>query len=313
MEESAKAQTKCCVLEGLVAAAHSPFHADGSLNPDAVDAQAKLLAESGIRLVFITGSTGESASLSQPERLELYQAWAEAAPESGLEVVAHVGTNCLVDACDMARTAASLGFRAVGALSPCYFRPSGIPALVETCREIAEAAGNLPFYYYDIPSLTGIHLSSAEFLRAGASRIPNLAGVKFTNPDRELYKECIEVGEGRFDIAWGIDERLIDGLELGAIGAVGSTYNFAAPLYHELIASFREGDMEHARHLQSQSVWLVERLARVGYFGAAKALMGWLGAPVGRARLPLDNPGRRELEELRRDLREFRWLSRDIG
>jgi N-acetylneuraminate lyase len=94
---------------------------------------------------------------------------------------------------------------------------------------------------------------------------------------------------------------------------VGSTYNFAAPLYHELIAAFSAGDLEHARHLQSQSVWLVERLARIGYFGAAKALMGWLGAPVGGARLPMENPGRRELDELRRDLRGFRWLNRDLG
>jgi N-acetylneuraminate lyase len=302
-----------CVLEGLVAAAHSPFHANGSLNPDGVDAQAELLAASGIRLVFITGSTGESMSLCQAERLDLYRAWAEAAPMHGLEVVAHVGTNCVGDSRELASSAARLGFRAIAALSPCYFRPSGIPALVETCREIADAAGNLPFYYYDIPSLTGVHLSSEEFLRAGAARIPNLAGVKFTNPDRELYRKCREVAGGRFDIAWGIDEQLIDGLELGAAGAVGSTYNFAAPLYQELIASFRAGDLDHARHLQSQSVWLVERLARIGYFGAAKALMGWLGAPVGGARLPLDNPGRRELDDLRRDLRGFRWLSRELG
>lgn len=313
MEAPAQVRRKGCVLEGLVAAVHSPFHGNGSLNPDVVDAQASLLEENGIRLVFITGSTGESASLSQCERLELYQAWSEAAPGHGIEVVAHVGTNCLGDACEMASTAASLGFRAVGALSPCYFRPSGIPTLVEVCREIAAAAVDLPFYYYDIPSLTGIHLSAEEFLRAGAGRIPNLAGVKFTNPDRELYRKCREFEGGCFDIAWGIDERLIEGLELGAAGAVGSTYNFAAPLYHELIASFREGDVEHARHLQAQSVWLVERLARIGYFGAAKALMGWLGAPVGCARLPLDNPGSRELADLRRDLRGFRWLSRDIG
>lgn len=301
------------LIEGLVAAAHSPFRENGALDPDRVEAQAALLAESGIRLVFITGSTGESASLSQGERLELYQAWAEVAPRHGLEVVAHVGSNCVGDARELAWTAAGLGFRAVAALSPCYFRPSGIPALVETCREIADAAPELPFYYYDIPSLTGIHLSSAEFLRAGSARIPNLAGVKFTNPDRETFTACRQVEDGRFDIAWGVDETLVEGLELGAVGAVGSTYNFAAPLYHELIAAFREGDAGHARHLQSQSVWLVERMARIGYFGAAKALMGWLGAPVGGARLPLGNPGRRELDELRRDLRGFRWLSRKIA
>ena len=312
METIAGIQNGTTVLEGLVAAAHSPFHDDGSLNPDGVWAQADLLAESGVRLVFITGSTGESMSLSQGERLELYQAWSEVAPHHGLEVVAHVGTNCVSDSRELAAAAANLGFRAVAALSPCYFRPAGIGALVETCREIAGAAGNLPFYYYDIPSMTGIHLSSAEFLRAGAARIPNLAGVKFTNPDLELYEKCRQLEGGRFDIAWGIDERLIDGLRHGAVGAVGSTYNFAAPLYHELIHAFHAGELDHARHLQEKSVWLVERLARIGYFGAAKALMGWLGAPVGGARLPMENPDSRDLNELRRDLRGFRWLNREL-
>lgn len=251
------------VIKGLVAAVHSPFHENGSLNPDAVESQARMMAMNGIRIVFITGSTGESMSLSQAERLDLHHAWAEAASKHGLEVVAHVGSNCIGDSRELANSAAELGFRAMAALSPFYFRPSGIPILVETCHEIASAAGDLPFYYYDIPSMTGVNLSSAEFLAMGAARIANLAGVKFTNPDLALYKECREAGGGRYDIAWGLDEQLINGLELGAVGAVGSTYNFAAPLYHELIASFLEGDLEHARHLQAQSVWLVGRLSRI--------------------------------------------------
>jgi N-acetylneuraminate lyase len=296
------------VMEGLVAAAHTPFHPDGSLNPDVVDAQASLLAGSGVRLVFITGSTGESASLALEERIEIYQAWAGAAGKHGLEVVAHVGGNCISDARRLSAEAAGLRFKAVGALSPSYFKPAGMRELVESCREIAAAADDLPFYYYDIPSMTGVTLSALEFLREGGRRITNLAGVKFTNPDKRMYAECLAYEEGRYDIAWGIDERLIEGLELGAVGAVGSTYNFAAPLYHELMESFHAGDLEHAAHLQQQSVWLVERMARVGYFGAAKLLMGWLGASVGPARLPLRTPDRDEAAELRKDLKAFRWL-----
>jgi N-acetylneuraminate lyase len=142
---------------------------------------------------------------------------------------------------------------------------------------------------------------------AGA-RIPNLAGIKFTNDNLGAYASCLKHDGGRFDIPWGIDEKLVDALAAGAMGAVGSSYNFAAPLYQALIAAFRAGDMERARDLQRQSVGLIESLYAVGYFGAAKALMSRLGVPVGPARCPLDNPTPRQLDDLWRKLDGFPWF-----
>jgi N-acetylneuraminate lyase len=295
-------------LHGLVAATHTPFHADGSLAPEVVPVQAAFLADRGVGIVFITGSTGESHSLTRDERLRMFEAWAAAGPACGLRVVAHVGGNCLEDARHFAAAAADCGFEAVAALSPSYFKPARLEVLVEVCARLAAAAPGLPFYYYDIPSMTGVRFDMVEFLTLAGERIPNLAGIKFTNDNLDAFTGCLRHTGGRFDIPWGIDEKLVNALEAGALGAVGSSYNFAAPLYQALIAAFRAGDLDRARDLQRQSVALIEALYAVGYFGAAKALMTRLGVPVGPARCPLDNPTPGQLEDLWLKLDGFPWF-----
>ena len=93
---------KSLKLHGLVAAVHTPFKADGSLNPSSVDAQARLLASQGIKLAFITGSTGESSSMQLEERKEIYSAWKEASAKYGVDVIAHTGSNSVWDARELA-------------------------------------------------------------------------------------------------------------------------------------------------------------------------------------------------------------------
>lgn len=285
-------------LNELVAATHSPFHDDGSLAPEIVPVQAAFLAANGIRTVFITGSTGESHSLTCAERLSLYDAWSSAAPEHGMQVVAHVGGNCLEDAKTLARRAEKLGFAAISALSPSYYKPGSVAALIDCCAAIAAAAPATPFYYYDIPALTGVNLPMEKFLAEAPARIPTLAGIKFTNPDLVSYRRSLDVAGERFDLPWGVDESWLGALATGARGGVGSTYNWAPKLYTDLIAAHARGDFEEARRLQSVSIAMIDAIAATGFLGTAKALMKRLGVPVGPARLPLGNPTEAQVDAL---------------
>lgn len=289
----------------LVAATHSPFHSDGSLAPEIVPVQAAFLAANGIRSVFITGSTGESHSLTCAERLALYDAWAAAAPEHGLRVVAHVGGNCLEDAKTLARRAEQCGFAAISALAPSYYKPGGLPALVSCCAAIAAAAPETPFYYYDIPALTGVEFAMEDFLAEAPERVPTLAGIKFTNPDLVSYRRSLAVAGNRFDLPWGVDESLLAALAVGAKGGVGSTYNWAPGLYRNLIAAHSRGDLAEARRLQSLSIAMIDAMASTGFLGTAKALMTRLGVPVGPARLPLGNPPSDRIDALIHKLRDL--------
>lgn len=281
-------------LHEFVAAAFSPFHADGSIAPEAVPIQASFLAAQQLQTVFITGTTGECSSLTCDERLALYDAWGEAGRAHGLAVIAHVGSNSIEDARTLACRARELELAAFSALAPTYFRPTDLETLIDWCAAIAAAAPELPFYYYDIPKLTGVSLPIERFLVEAPARIPNLAGVKFTNPDLVSYRRSLDVAGQRFDLPWGVDEALLGGLATGARGGVGSTYNFAPRLYVDLLQAFNRGDLAEARRLQSLSIAMIDAIATAGFMGTAKALMVRLGVPVGPARAPLSNPTSRQ-------------------
>ncbi len=273
-------------LNGLVAATHTPFHQDGSLNLAIIEKQAEHLLRNGVSTAFIGGSTGESHSLNVDERLALTTRWMEVARGTNIRVVVHVGSNCLTDAATLAGHAEQSGAAAVAALSPSYFKPKNVETLVACAKQIASAAPRTPFYFYDIPVLTGVSLSMPDFLAQGREVIPNLAGLKFTNPDLMAYQCCLRANNGAFDVPWGCDEILLAALALGATGAVGSTYNFAAPIYNRLLAAFKAGNLQAARDEQFRAVQMIQILVRYGFIGATKSVMTMLGVDVGPARLP---------------------------
>ncbi len=210
-------------LTGLIAATFTPMHPDGSVNLAPVPAMVDRLAGQGVKGLYVCGSTGEGPSLTTGERERVAEAFAAAAA-GRMPVVVQVGCNCVEDARQLARHAASIGADAISAVSPSYFIPEGVAALVETLGRITDAAPELPFYYYHIPRLSGLSLSPLAFLEAAPARIPSLAGVKFSSRDVEVMQQCLAFDGGRFNILFGVDEMLLSGLAAGADGAVGRTY-----------------------------------------------------------------------------------------
>jgi N-acetylneuraminate lyase len=275
-----------------------------------VEKEAEHLRRDGVKAAFVGGTTGEGHSLTLDERLALAARWGDVVRRSDLRLVVHVGSTCLADSRALAAHAQRVGATAISALAPSYFKPRSLDVLIDCCRDIAAAAPALPFYYYDIPAMTGVQLPMPDFLDAAPQRIPTLAGIKFTNPDLMAYQRCLRAQGGRFDIPWGMDECLLAALALGAAGAVGSTYNFAAPLYLRMIDAFSRGDLEAARAEQYRSVQLVQLLADFGYMAAAKATMTFLGVPVGPPRLPNPPLGAEQLPRLREQLDRLGFFDR---
>jgi N-acetylneuraminate lyase len=156
-----------------------------------------------------------------------------------------------------------------------------------------------------------VSLSMPDFLMQARERIPNLAGLKFTNPDLMAYQLCLRAADGAFDAPWGCDEFLLAAAALGATGAVGSTYNFAAPIYHRVLKAFAAGDLKTARDEQFRAVQMIQLIVRHGFMGATKAMMSMLGIDVGPARLPNVTLTSDQIQTLRRELEAlgfFEWL-----
>lgn len=288
-------------LTGLIAAPFTPFHADGSLWLDRVELLAQTLQAENVSGAFVCGTTGEGLSLTIEERMKVAERWVTVAPP-GLRVIVHVGHSSLADCQALAAHAQQVGASAIGIMAPHFFRPKQVADLVNYCASVAQAAPALPFYYYHIPSMTGVSLPCVEFLQQAADRIPTLAGIKFTHEDLMDYLACLQEADGRFDVLFGRDEMLLAALALGAKGAIGSTYNYAANAFHPVIAAFQQGDLAAARRRQRRVNGFIACMIRHGGLAAGKAIMAMKGRGVGPVRPPLRSLTAEQAAALERDL-----------
>jgi N-acetylneuraminate lyase len=248
-------------------------------------------------------------SLAAKERRSVAEAYVTAAA-GRVPVIIQVGHNSLAEARGLAAHAQEIGAHAVSATCPSYFKIGTVPLLVDCMAELASGAPDLPFYYYHIPALTSTPLDMVEFLQRGGEQIANLAGLKYTTPTTHEFLACQELQDGRFDVLWGTDEMLLAALATGARGAVGSTYNMAAPLYRGIIAAFEAGDLSRARHLQHRSVRMIRTMAQFPFHSAMKEVLRMLGHDLGPCRLPQPALSAGQVEELRAQLSSigfFEW------
>lgn len=270
----------------LIAAPPTPFADDGSLNLQAVEPLAELLAGNGVAGAFVAGTTGEGVSMTLPERRDLLARWAEVAGDR-LEVIAHVGANCLAEARELAAHAAACGAAGIGYMPPNYFKAATLAGLADCCAQVASSAADLPFYYYHIPHMTGVELNLHELLPLLAERIDRFGGAKFTHSDLADFALCLAEGGGNLRMLFGRDEMLLAGLAAGAVGAVGTSYTFAAPLYARLLRAVRQGDMAAARAQQARAATLLKTLREFGGLVAVKSAVRLAGVDCGPNRLPL--------------------------
>lgn len=295
-------------IKGLVAAPFTPMHPDGSLNLGAIRPYADHLAEQGIVGAFICGTTGEGFSMTVAERKAVAEAWVRASA-GRLKVIVHVGHNCQADAAELAAHAQQCGAYAIASIAPNFYKPCCVEDLVGFFAPVAAAAPALPFYYYNMPSMSGVSLPVDKFLELGAEKIPTLQGVKFTHNNLMEMNQCLALGDGAFEILHGYDEILLCGLALGAKAAVGSTYNYAGKVYNALLDAFEAGDLGRARELQRYSVEIVKVIIRYGGgVRGGKAIMNLLGIPCGECRLPLNRFTEAEYAALRKDLEDINFF-----
>ena len=220
-------------LTGLIAAPHTPFDANGEVNYPVIDRIAEHLIRQGVKGAYVCGTTGEGIHCSVDERKKIAERWV-AASQGQLSITLHTGALSIADALELSRHAETLDIFATSVIGPCFFKPSTVDDLVEYCRIIAAAAPSKGFYYYH-SGMSGLSLDMEQFLIAAADKIPNLSGMKFNSADMYEFQRCLRVNNRQFDIPFGVDEFLPAGLACGAVGAVGSTYNYAAPLYPDAI------------------------------------------------------------------------------
>jgi N-acetylneuraminate lyase len=296
-------------LTGLIPAVFTPLDADGSLRLSKVPSIVDHLERDGVSGIYVLGSTGEGVSLSSEERRDVAEAYVQAA-SGRLRTIVQVGHNSLTEARRLASHAQEIGADAISVLPPFYDPPESVDRVIACLADVVSGAPELPLYYYHIPGKTGVEIDIEKLCRVGADRLPTLAGVKYSDPNLQEFQRGDRFLNDDLDFFLGVDEMLLGALATGVDGAVGSTYNFAAPLYRKIIDAFERGDLAQARDYQTKAVKMIDVILDHCGRPGLKAMMSVIGEDCGGQRLPKGTAEPEAVEEMERELRRmgfFEW------
>lgn len=267
-------------LTGIIPALLTPFDENGNINTDALERLIDWNIEKGVNGFYVGGSTAEAFLLTESERNLVYEVAAKAAG-GRVPLIAHVGSISTDQAIRFAKTAERLGYDAVSAIAPFYYKFS-FAQIRQYYFDIAGATG-LPMIIYNFPNFSGVNLTVEQVAEFFADE--RFIGIKHTSNDffsLEQFKK-------RFPdktVLNGFDEMLLAGLSMGADGGIGSTYNLMAEKYIELIRLFRAGQTDRALVIQDECNRIIRALCRVGVMEGEKEVLCQLGFAFGRARRP---------------------------
>jgi 4-hydroxy-tetrahydrodipicolinate synthase len=279
------------MLGELLTAIVTPFRADGSLDLDSFRSLASYLVDHGSDGLVVCGTTGESPTLHDHEKLELFAAALDAVGDRAT-VVAGTGTYSTEHSVYLTEKATELGVDGVLIVTPYYNKPPQ-RAIVAHFRAIAEATDK-PIVVYNIPSRVVVNIEPETI--AELAEIPNVAAVKQANADLDQARRIVETG---LDLYAGDDDLILPFLELGGLGGIAVHAHVVGPQVKELIQRWKAGDHEGARELNRQLRPAIDLLKIQVNPIPIKAALNELGHQVGGYRLPMVEPSEQELAEVR--------------
>jgi 4-hydroxy-tetrahydrodipicolinate synthase len=265
----------------VITAMVTPFRADGSLDVEEAQRLARHLVDHGSEGLLVSGSTGESATTTDDEKVLLFRAVKDAIGGDA-QIIAGTGTYSTDHSIHLTREAEKAGVDAAFAVTPYYNRPPQ-DGLLEHFRAIAESS-NLPVMLYDIPYRTTVKIEVDTMLRAAEH--PNIVAVKDATNDLSQATRLAALKPDDFEIYSGNDDQTLAYQAIGAVGVVSVAAHVMGELLLEQFHAFESGNLARAREIQ-----FLERGVHEVFLGqnpiSIKAAMNMLGFNVGAPRLPL--------------------------
>jgi 4-hydroxy-tetrahydrodipicolinate synthase len=269
-------------LGRLLTAMVTPMDTEGRVDYERAGQLALRLMMQGSDGVVVSGTTGESPTLSDQEKANLFRAVVEAVAGRGA-VVAGTGTNDTAAAVSLSRAAASAGADALLVVSPYYNKPdqSGLEAHFTAVA----AATDLPVILYNHPGRTGVTIE--PFTMAKLAQLPNVVGVKDSSGNLDLVT-AYRLATGPDFVIWSGDDPLtLPYLAIGAHGVISVTSHVAGPLIRRMLDAWQEGDVVKARSLHEQTYAISKALFCAPSPAPTKYALEREGFAVGGVRLPL--------------------------
>ncbi len=269
------------MFKGTATALITPFHRDGSIDEEGLRGLVDYQESQGVETVIPCGSTGESATLSHDEHIEVIRIVVDQAKRA--QVVAGAGSNSTQEAIALSIHAADIGVDGILSISPYYNKPTQ-EGIYQHYKQVSEAI-SVPLIPYNVPGRTGSNISAQTILRL--AELPNVAAVKEASGNLDQIMDILAGRPKGFSVLSGDDAMTFPLLALGGDGVISVSSNCAPRLMGDMVRAGLAGDYAKARQLHFRLLPLFRMMFRETNPIPVKAAMRMMGKHSGTLRMPL--------------------------
>jgi 4-hydroxy-tetrahydrodipicolinate synthase len=282
------------------------FNPDGTVNFDGTAALASHLVENGSDGLVVSGTTGESPTLTDNEKIDLIRVVCDAVAGRGT-VIAGTGSNDTAHSVELTRRASEKGINAILAVTPYYNKPPRA-GLIAHFKAIAAAADGKPVILYNIPGRCVTNIEPETLAELG--KVENIVAVKQANPDLEQSRRLTQISD--MGLYAGNDDMVFPLLEMGGWGGICVASHIVGPQMKQMVEFYRAGRVDEAKAIDDRLKPLYDVLFITANPIMIKAALNMMGHKVGDVRLPLVPATEAEKTELRRVLEELELVQQPI-
>ena len=289
------------IFTGSGVAIVTPFHADGSINYDKLEELIDFHCNNGTDSIVICGTTGESATMTEPEHVECIKKAVEFT-KGRIPVVAGTGSNATHTAIELSKEAEAAGADGLLIVTP-YYNKCTQQGLAAHYTAIAKEV-KTPIIMYSVASRTGVNIAP-ETVASLVKNVDNIVGVKEASGNISQIAKIMNLTDGNIDLYSGNDDQIVPIMSLGGIGVISVLANVAPKETHDICAKYLAGDVKGSAELQLRALPLVDALfSEVNPIPVKKA-MQLMGYEVGPLRMPLTELTEGNTEKLAKAMKNF--------
>jgi 4-hydroxy-tetrahydrodipicolinate synthase len=287
----------------VITAMVTPFTNKGSLDYNAAKKLAEYLVDNGSDGIVVSGTTGESPTLTVREKLKLFETVKESVAERA-KVIAGTGNYCTEESIELTKEAEKVGVDASMLVVPYYNKPPQ-SGLYEHFKKIAQST-SLPIILYNVPSRTACNLSAETVI--SLSQIDNIVAIKEASGNFGQISGIVQKTDTSFYVYSGQDEWTLPMLSLGCYGVISVASHIVGPKLQEMIKAYESGQKEKALEIHLQLLPLFKVLFITTNPIMIKAAVNLIGLNVGKPRLPLVEANREQVGRLRTVMKELNLI-----
>ncbi|MDE7423487.1 MAG: 4-hydroxy-tetrahydrodipicolinate synthase [Lachnospiraceae bacterium] len=271
------------IFKGAGVALVTPMKEDLSVDYEKLEELVNFHVENGTDAIIICGTTGEAATLSHEEHLDVIKACVEYTKKR-IPVVAGTGSNCTETAIYLSQKAEEYGADGLLVVSP-YYNKATQDGLVKHFTAVANSV-KLPILLYNVPSRTGCNILPETIVKL-VKNVDNIVGVKEASGNISQVAKLMELAEGQVDLYSGNDDQIIPVMSLGGIGVISVLSNIAPKETHDIAAKYLEGDTKGSLELQLKYLSVINALFKEVNPIPVKKALNLMGKKAGSLRMPL--------------------------